>query len=119
MPLSVGEIIGIVGILASVGFFFLGFRLGRKNSREQLELIVKALNIDRVLDGRDTNDEKLIIEEDTVKGVKTVTASLTIKANLIDIYNKKYISENGNRQLTDKELRDMGKNPKYWRAPCS
>ncbi|KAG2480084.1 MAG: hypothetical protein NPMRth3_670002 [Nitrosopumilales archaeon] len=118
MSLCTGEIIGIVAIFASGGFFFLGYLLGRKNSREQLELIVKALNIDRILDGRNKKDEELFIEDNTVKGKVTEKFSFTIKTDLIDIHSKQIITEEGKRKLTDKELQKMGKNPKYWRTSC-
>ncbi len=109
MSLSTGEIIGIVAIFASGGFFFLGYLLGRKNSREQLELIVKALNIDRILDGRNKKDEELFIEDNTVKGKVTEKFSFTIKTDLIDIHSNKLSLKREKESLPIRNFRRWGK----------
>ena len=118
MEFSESSVIGIIGIVAAGGFFFLGIIYGKKISREQNELVVKALNMDRILDGRDQKDAKLIFEDNTVKGQFTESFQVSGQVVIYDLQNKRKLTSKGPQELTDEELIKIGKNPPYWKAPC-
>ncbi len=100
-------IIGIIGIVVSGVSGIIGFLLGKRQSKNLLELILKAFNIERQI--KDMDDPELFLEGDTVKGRGTFTSSLTVRANVIDLKNKKIIGEKGIRDMTPEEAEKYGK----------
>jgi len=101
------EFLVIIGIIIAVGGILLGFFLGRRESNRQLELFLKALNIER--DIKDLENPELFFEDDTVKGKGTTTATFTIKTTMIDLKNKKISTKNGFRDMTQEEIEKYGK----------
>ena len=100
-------IIGIVGIIVSATAGGIGFYLGKRESTKQLELFLKALNIER--DIKDLENAELFYEDGTVKGKGTVTATFTIGATLIDLKKKKISTKDGFRDMTQEEIEKYGK----------
>jgi len=100
-------IVGVVGIIVSASTLGIGFYLGKRESTKQLELFLKALNIERII--KDGEDPKLFMEDGTVKGSVKFTSTLTVKATLIDKKNKKIIDEDGRRDMTPEEIEKYGK----------
>jgi len=100
-------IIGIIGIFASGVFGIIGFYLGKHESKKQLTLFLKALNIERQL--KDLEDPRLFLEDGTVKGEGKFSMNVTSKLTVIDMKNKKIIGEGGPRDMTPEEIEKYGK----------
>ena len=101
------EFLGIIGIIIAVGGIPLGFFLGRRESDRQLNLILKAFNIER--DIKDLENAELFFEDDTVKGKGTTTTTFTIQATLIDLKKKKISTKDRFRDMTPEEIEKYGK----------
>ena len=100
-------LLGIVGIIVSATAAGIGFRVGRRESKKQLELFLKALNIERQI--KDLDEPRLFLEDDTVKGEGKFSMTVTSKLTIIDMKNKKIIGEGGARDMTLEEIEKYGK----------
>ena len=74
------EFLVIIGIIIGVGGILLGFFLGRRESDRQLNLILKAFNIER--DIKDLENAELFFEDGTVKGIGTTTPAINADLSL-------------------------------------
>ena len=103
------EFLVIIGIIIGVGGILLGFFLGRRESDRQLNLILKAFNIER--DIKDLENAELFFEDGTVKGIGTTTPTtiFTIHGTMINLKKKKISTKDGSRDMTPEEIEKYGK----------
>ena len=111
-------IIEVLNIGLAVGLFIFGHHIGKKSKNEQLEQFIRALNIDRWLDGRTEGNPKLFVEKGVVKGQKTETVSITANIRFVDWERKKMITTGeGERDLTPEEIEEFKNKPPYKKTP--
>jgi len=115
------EVLGLVGIFVAVGIFFLGIIVGKSSDKKMIDnvkqAIVKAHNIDRILDGRDQEKQNLFIDEGEIKGSKEVSFSFELKADIIDFIKKKKYTNKGTVDLTDADIIELRKLPQFRKTP--
>jgi hypothetical protein len=91
-----------VSLVVGIVTFVLGLYLGRRDKDEQLKQIIKASNLDRILDGRTEQKQELFVEDGKVRG--TMTISNTAVGSIVDWNRKKIITPNSELDMTPEEI---------------
>jgi len=111
------EVLGLVGIFVAIGIFFLGIIVGKSSDKKMIanvkDAIVQAFNVDRRLDDRDKDDAKLFVQDGKIHGSKEVSFSFSFKGTVLDFANKKKYTEKGTFDLTDAEIAEYRKLPRF------
>ncbi len=103
---DVSYVIGIFGILASIGTFFLGRYFGKKESKEYvntiIDKIVKAINIKYLVDGED--DKALHFDEKTgkISGIRALKAESSHPVTIKDPKTGKVLTEHEDMEQNSK-----------------
>jgi len=102
--MELGDVIAIVSVFVAIGIFLLGFFLGKRDIKKQLANDLKLRNLELYRNG--IYNTKYFLEDGTPKLELLHTAESV--GDIVDIKNKKIITQDGPRDMIKEELEKYG-----------